>query len=95
MEDNVSIKRMENPQIELYCECENVTFRTLWSPGFPWQIEAVEENIDTEWKFGRLLAIFNSAKTKFDRIIRRLEREYHQFDETVSKLPEAEKNEKV
>jgi hypothetical protein len=86
--NDVSIKRMEKPEVELYCEAEGIAFRTLWSPGYPWQMEAVSENVENSWELTRLLMIFNQAKTKFDRIIKRLEREYSEFDRTISELPE-------
>lgn len=83
-------KRVEKPEIELHCECDGIAFSTLWSPGYPWRIEASGQNIDEKKTFGDMLQVFNSAKQKFDRIIRRLEREYKQFDEVIQELPEAE-----
>jgi hypothetical protein len=82
-------------EIELYCECEGMSFKTIWSPGFIWKIEIVEKNNYKDGNIDNLLNIFNSVKTKFDITIVRLEREYKRFGEIVSELPTAEEKEKL
>lgn len=91
MKNEAVLKKMSGSvEIELYCECEGMSFRTKWSPGYSWKIEIVEKNNYKEGTIENLLNIFNSVKTKFDTTIRRLEREYRQFDEAVSELPTIE-----
>ena len=88
MEERAVLKRQTRDiEIELHCECEGTSFNTIWSPGSPWRIETSGKIPNPEKRFKEILYMFNTVKTKFDHIIRRLEREYRQFDKVVSDLP--------
>jgi hypothetical protein len=94
MEEKTVLKKVVREiEIELYCEHTGMSFNTIWSPGYPWNINVNGADLYKEGKIQELLHIFNSVKTKFDKIIRRLEREYKQFDQIVSELPSVEEKE--
>lgn len=89
-EKNVVKRVTRDMEIELHCECEGISFNTVWSPGSIWRIETSIETPNQERNFKEMLFVFNTVKTKFDRIIRRLEREYKQIDQVLSELPTIE-----